>query len=252
MGDRPSERLIFNILSQKYGLSEEFVHNTGTTSGDDEGKPDFTVSHQGGTLGVEITEIYVPEKTHGKTLREHEAAKQKVMNDARERAVKAGLPSLCVRVNFQGDLAKGRVAPLTEALFHIVKCHCPEADSEEIELDGESGLPNEFWRVYIHNYGDGEQDWDYIEAGGVATEFSSHIQEKIDTKSKKLPKYLQHCRTCWLIIAALGNRPSSFYHLTDRVETVQYISAFEKVFFVNVPWKTVAELHVTKGGNKGQ
>lgn len=246
MGDRPSEKLIFDRFRQRYGLIGEFRHNTGTNS-DDQDKPDFTGPHQGQILGIEITEIGVPEKTHGQTLRQHEAAKRRIVTDAREKAVQAKLPALLVRVIFQGDLRKGTVASLTEILFQIVKSRCPEPNAGEVELDGESGLPTELWKVYIHNYGDREHDWDYIEVGGVETEFSRQVQDIVAAKSGELPRYLKHCQTCWLIIAALCDRPSSFYLPNNQVRRTRYRSGFEKVFFVNVALEIVAELSVVGG-----
>jgi hypothetical protein len=242
--ERDSERLVFDLFRQKLGLAGEFGHNKGNERGD-ERKPDFTGYHEGKTLGIEITEINIPGKIDGRSLPELEVAKQRIVDRARDEAIKCGLPAVRVRVTFRRAIPKGKEAFLTETLFQMVSCHRPPLD-HAVELDGKNGLPNEFLRLGIRNCGK-KHDWAYIEAGVVQSEFSSRVQEIIDTKSDKIAQYLQHCRACWLIIAALGDRPSSFYEIGDQVRTTRYKSGFERVFFLNWAFGTVEELHVAKG-----
>ncbi len=246
MRERDNERLVFDLFRQKLGLVGEFDHNKGNERGD-ERKPDFTGGHEGKgkTLGIEITEINIPGKINGRSLPELEVAKQRIIDRAREKAITCGLPAVRVRVIFRRAIPKGKEAFLTETLFQMVSCHRPPPDPS-VGLDEESDLPNEFLKLFIRNCGK-KHDWAYIEAGAVQSEFSSRVQEIIDAKSAKIPQYLEHCRTCWLIIAALGDRPSSFYEIGDQVRTTRYKSRFERVFFLNRAFGTVDELHLTKG-----
>ena len=267
MSDRENEKEVFEILEDHFQLTDEFVHNPGNRPGD-QGKPDFVVDFNGEKLGIEITEINIPQETYeeplkennandrrsenpayrmyGKPLREHEVAKQRIVDRAREKAQASGLPPLRVAVHFAGNIPKGREKSLTTALFEMVRSHCPER-GHRIELDELYGLPDEFWLIRIHNYANPVDWWNYIEPGGVETEFSDHLQQIIDDKSAKVPQYLKHCNTCWLIIVALGDRPSSFYLPGSQVTTTQYQSAFERVFFMNKAHRIITELQVEKG-----
>lgn len=262
--NRRNEEETFEIFRQRYSLPDTFVHHPGNTA-DDKGKPDFIGVVDGKKLGVEITEINIPAKTYGEPLqkdkltgrtvfnpayrvygqplREHEVAKQKIVDGAHEKAIQSGLPLLRVAVYFAGNLPKGTVSPLTAALFEIVRSHCPEPGNG-MRLSKEDGLPEEFWELDIYRYADPLDWWNYIEAGGVETEFSAQIQEIIDAKSDKISQYLQHCDTCWLIVVASGDHPSSFYQAGDQVKKTQYTSAFSRVFFLSKAFKTIDELNV--------
>jgi hypothetical protein len=268
MANRENEERIFEVFRKEYGQDSEFIHYAGNEPGG-EGRPDFIGEVSGETVGVEITEINIPKKiypggleehevakwrivnpvykTYGKTVRENEVTKQRIVDRACEKAEDAGLPPLRVSVYFTGNLPRGREASLTERLCEIVQRCCPEP-GQEVELSEEDGLSNEFWMLAIRNLvGEHvEHHWDYIEAGGVETEFSSHLQEIIDTKSAKIPQYRQYCSMCWLIIAALGDRPSSFYQAGEQVRTARYESGFDKVFFLNLAFGSVVELSLEK------
>lgn len=266
MGSRESEEETFDVFKRQYSLPDTFVHHPGNTAGD-EGKPDFIGVFDGKTLGIEITEINIPDKTYGEPLpkdeltgrpvfnpayrmygqplRKHEVAKRKIVDGAHEKAIQSGLPPLRVAVYFAGNLPKGTAGPLTTALFEIVRSHCPEPGNS-VKLSEEDGLPKEFWELEIQRYADPLDWWDYIEAGGVETEFSDQMQEIIDIKSGKISQYLRFCDACWLIIVALGDRPSSFYQPGNHMRMTRYTSAFSRVFFLNGALRMINELDVEK------
>lgn len=85
-----------------------------------------------------------------------------------------------------------------------------------------------------------------LNAGDVETDFHEHLQNIINRKSKKYSKYLKKCNKCWLVIAALGLRASSFYEFVDEMKNYQYDSPFEKVFFLEATKKVLRELKVRK------
>ena len=127
---------------------------------------------------------------------------------------------MSVGVIFTGNPSENEEAALTAALFEMVKTHCPKP-GDTIDLCDEDGLPDSLWRVFIRNWGDllKEQCWEYIEAGGVKTDFSAQLQRTIDQKGKKIANYRRFCERCWLIIAARGDRPSSFYEFDVDMTT---------------------------------
>ncbi len=232
------EKVIFDVFRDKYGLTGEFIY------GDN---PDFLVSENGNTLGIEVTEIYNPVKIEGKTLREHEVMKEMIVERARDKSMAIGLPPLHVNVSFAGNIKNNRVAYLTEVLFEIVKNNCPE-QGNLIEFGNEGSIPDDFLSIFISNIpGSKRHVWMPMEVGCVETNFSDQIQQRIDSKAKKLRQYYLKCDRCWLIIAALGVSASNFYEIGKDMEKFCYESPFEKVFFFN---EIFNELDIRHTGNK--
>jgi hypothetical protein len=235
--NREREETIFEIFQAKYGLSGDFVH------GD---CPDFTGAHNGSTLGVELTEIHDPAKVEGRTPIEHEAAKDRVVRRACEEAIRFGLPPLYVRVTFIGTVPDDKEMHLTEALFEVVKNKCPEPEGTiDLDIDEGDEVPDGLWGISILRLrGQKQHHWSWEEAGDVSTDFSDELQKRITEKSARIASYLKRCDKCWLIIAALGTRPSSFYEFDEEMEASSYRSPFDKVFFFEVFTGTVRELRV--------
>jgi len=244
------EEAIFDIFRDKY----DSLGGVKLGGFEHQDAPDFWGDD--GILGVEITELYSDDKIDGKHLQEHEVAKDKIVHGAWERAKILGLPPLDVHVVFAGNIPKGKVTCLTESLFEIVQKNCPKPGCN-INLGIESeDLPEGFWAVLIFNMlGLKKHIWDWGEAGDVETHFSAQLQCRINEKAKKLPKYQKNRKECWLIIAALGFRPSSLYEFDEDDEDMEascYESPFKKVFFMNVFSKTLKELNITCEQMKGK
>jgi len=246
--DRETEERVFGILQRTYGLMGNFVHNRGTEPGEGNGEPDFTVDHDGGRLGVEITCIHIPGKVGGMPLQQHEAEKDEIVERAREKAVQFGLPPLKVDVIFTGNppKKKNRKTNWADTLFEIVRSNCPEPGHITYLGGMDSDLPEGFhWIGINRSLKWRKNSWSCEdEAGDVETDFSAQLQERIDAKASKLPQYRKCCDKCWLVIAALGRRPSSFFEYTDEMTTRRYRSPFEGVLFVDVASGTVNELSI--------
>jgi hypothetical protein len=235
VNNQKREKVTFEIFREQYGLKGDFVHDD---------SPDFLVTCDGSVLGIEITGIYCTDKINGKTLREHEVIKERIVYRACERAKEVGLPPLHVGVIFTGNIQNKRETYLTNFLFEIVKNIYPES-GRHISLDFESGIPDDFWAILISNIPSSKKHvWNSTEAGCVETSFSEQIQQIIDSKAKKISQYLTKCEKCWLIIAALGVSGSNFYEIDEDMEKVCYNSPFEKVFFMEAFNKSLKELNL--------
>ena len=229
------ERGIFDVFRDKYGLAGEFKHID---------SPDFIVSQDGNVLGVEITEIYSKDEIDGKTLREHELTKERIVDRACEKAKECGLPPLHVGVIFTGNIQNSDETFLTDTLFETVKNNYPET-GDQVDLDSESGIPDGFWAIVMYNVpGSKRHVWTVSEAGDVETNFSQQLQQIIDSKAEKISQYLAKCNKCWLIIAALGISGSNFYEISEEMKQICYKSPFEKVFFMETFSKTLKELKI--------
>lgn len=92
-----TEELVFDIFQKKYDLIGEFIH------GDE---PDFVDKIN--ILGIEITVIYGNEKIYGKTPKEHEVIKERIVSRACEKAETHGLQPLDLHVIFSDNIPKGK------------------------------------------------------------------------------------------------------------------------------------------------
>jgi hypothetical protein len=249
--DRETEERVFRMLQHRCGLTGQFQHNPGTEPGEESGKPDFVVDHDGGRLGVEMTCIHIPGKVNGMPLQQHEAEEDEIVENACAKATQCGLPPLKVGVIFTGNppKKKNRKTDWADTLFEIVRNNCPEPGGI-VYLGGMDGgsLPEGFWWVGINRILKWKKhSWNCEdEAGDVETDFSTQLQERINAKAAKLRQYRKHCDKCWLVIAAPGRRPSSFFEFSNEMATRSYRSPFERVFFVAVAVGTVSELRVTE------
>lgn len=236
------EFAIFEIFKQKLGLVGDFEQSEPREPG-----PDFFEPNKNG-LGIEITEIYTDENKHGFPLQQHEAEKEKIVQEACNKAKNLSLPPLIVDVIFSYDyIPKGKRTFLAESLFNFVRNNIPAIGKrkEIVGLENDD-LPEGFWAIYIYRIeGLKEHRWKCEpNAGDVETNFSENLQSVINCKAKKFPKYLKKCKRCWLIIAALGLGASSFFEFTNEMETYQYDSPFEKLFFLEVVERKLKELKV--------
>lgn len=204
--------------------------------------PDFLVSLNNETIGIEFTEIYMEDKINNKTLREDEAIKERIVEWVRKKAIENNIPPLHVAVIYSGSINKKQEAQVKESLFQIVKNNCPKA-GESITFDFEDDIPDIFRSVIIANIRDAKRHvWHYTEASFVETNFPKQLQSKIDSKAKKISKYLMKCNKCWLVIVALGYSGSSFFEFSEEMENCTYKSPFDKVFYIEAFRKYIKEL----------
>jgi hypothetical protein len=252
---RETEELIFRILQRGLRLPSKFVHNRGTEVGDGDGKPDFEVTRRGGKLGVEITEIYQPLMDDPliideMPLQQHEAEKDRIVRAACDKAIQLSLPPVRVSVMFTGNLPKkkDRKTDLVETLVEMVRDNLPELGRTKAVGGFDGDLPEGFhWIGVDRTFNPKKHSWRCDEEpGDIETHFSAQLQDIINAKASKLPNYRKHCDRCWLVIAALGRRPSSFYEFADDMAKHRYESPFERVFFVVVASAIIRELKLMK------
>ena len=227
----------FHLFQEKYGLFQEYKHKD---------NPDFLVTYGNEILGIEFTEIYKEEKLNELKPRVHEAIKERIVNRACQKAIDSKLPPLHVRIHFSKIVKKKRENFVTEKLFHIVEANCPKI-GESIRLDFHNSIPEEFHLISINNMpGCNKHSWHFTEASFVYTDFSDQLQKMISSKAEKLPRYLEHCKTCWLVIAALGATGSSLYEFSEQMNQHSYNSHFEKVFFIDSFSGDLRELNLNR------
>jgi hypothetical protein len=232
------EKLFLELLDEKHGPFPESEHAD---------SPDFLIAYPDHVLGIECTEIYSENEVNGIPLKQHESIKNRIVEKAKLIAIEQELPPIHVSIFFDGTIGKHREKNITSELLQTVKDNCPP-EGQKVELGGiESShlLSNELRRLLISNIpGPQIHHWHVVDSGWVQTNFSEQVQAKIDSKSEKLNNYLNQCDKCWLIIAAVGYGPSSFYEPSEEMLKHIYNSPFERVFFMEAFSKYIVELNV--------
>jgi hypothetical protein len=59
------------------------------------------------------------------------------------------------------------------------------------------------------------------------------FQNDIREKARLLPRYLERCDRCWLVLAADAARPSSFIEPNQASLAHTYESPFERTYFLD-------------------
>lgn len=235
--NKEREAIHFHLFQKEYPSFQKYVH------GDN---PDFLVTCGSEILGIEFTEIYKEEQVDDIPLRQFEARKDEIVESAEQKAINSKLPPLYVSVHFGRTVAKERKMGAAEDLFQIVKNNCPP-EGGSIELDFNDSIPDEFHAIHIHSIpGTKKHFWQRPDASWINSDFSGQLQNIILAKAGKLPRYLERCSKCWLVIAALGVTGSSLYEFSDPMGQHSYNSPFEKVFFLDAFSGHLKELHLNK------
>src|SRR6266536_1152581 len=83
--------------------------------------------------------------------------------------------------------------------------------------------------------------WSVASAGFVQEDFVAEMQVVIAKKDALIASY-QTCSEYWLLIAAEGNRASTFFCPSRTTLEHRYCSAFQRIFFLEAFTKKVSEL----------
>lgn len=86
------------------------------------------------------------------------------------------------------------------------------------------------------------------EAGWVQTDCIALIQSHLDAKGTLYETYRTACDECWLLIASSGWQPSSLFQ--PSLETLQheYVTAFQKVCWMEGFSHSLIELRTVPSG----
>lgn len=231
---RKREKLFLELLDEKYGPFPKPEHTD---------RPDFLISFSDHVLGIECTEIHTENKVNGIPLKQHESIKERIVEKAKQLAIKQKLSPVSVQVSFKGTIEKYREKKVPSELLRIIKDNYPPA-GQQVEIRGlESShlLPDEIRRLVITSIL-GKHHWYVVDSGWAQTNFTAQLQAIIDSKTEKLTNYLKRCNKCWLIIAAVGHGPSSFYDPSKKMLEHIYSSPFKRVFFMEAFSKYITEL----------
>jgi hypothetical protein len=219
--------------------------------------PDLKISTAEGILGIEHTRIL---NDH---LRAQEALQDKIIDRAKKWHESHGGCMLSVSVNFSMHhfLERRTVDTIAQNLAQAVNTYAIEtavgsSNCQHWFVEGwqynqyhAAKLPAEITSFHLkHVKKLGFVLWGTTRSTVVPHLTAQHIQEKINEKENRLPRYRQktNCDKLWLVIVADGGSPSSIFDLPLDVASLVYHSEFDRIFFFDSFRGEVRELQLNE------
>lgn len=219
----------------------------------DDEEPDFIIESGSDALGIEVTRIFHDPYPNEPALQVEESEREQITQLARTFAEREGIPPLTVSVHFGSypRLKKSDRSPLAKAIAGIVKGIVPRpglAVFWKNVFEDLDTVPEKLNAIHVlHLPDDSEHHWQCGGGGVIDSSFLDNLQSNIDGKDAKRPTYLRKCNRCWLIVAAIGDKPSSWFRFSEEMRSHTFTTEFELVFFVEGSSGQVNELRLARG-----
>ena len=215
--------------------------------------PDFLVSNEEGTLGIELTRMFRKPLQGESPLRAQESLREKIIESAKARYVALGQPSIRVGVLFNNRIALRRrdVKEIAQRLADLVIRSIP--DPGERHMKQYNRINRNYFPEAIDVIVVGRPErlqrssWSIASAEDLPPLSISEVQARISAKDIRVPDYLKQCDRIWLVLCTCGAGLSSYLELSDEATQATYEGQFTRVFVYKWP-STVQELAVRSNG----
>ena len=216
--------------------------------------PDFLVEINNSSVGIEITNFFLPPESGAKPQQELDALANRAAEEAGKKFQELGGPSLNVsfhisgnptpQTNAEADDLGNRLAravlrnPIPEQRGQFISCLMPEVPEVDEYFVIRSG--NELWQA----------------GAGALVEKPApdNIQSVIDRKEEKISKYKQNISECEKIRLVIVNNISNKgtpVHISEEEKTADYKYTFDEVFWLEIPSLSVHKLKQRETDKKG-
>lgn len=202
--------------------------------------PDFIVETSGVQVGVEVTEFFISHGAHANSAQAQEAISSRIAARAQHLYQSAGGPPAHVTVCFGSGQ---NLQALHRDQTAYILCECIRSLNlslwQSVDLRREELkdlLPDEI--SFVHALGVPGYDmahWGVARAGWAAPLTPLQLQERIDAKAKRLPKYEDAITENWLLIVADTTKPSSLVRAGPSLNSHAILSPFARTYFYGYP-----------------
>ena len=216
-------------------------------------RPDFLIKAQPRWIGIELTEYYVqePDEDRGSLMQAQEGTEDKVLRTASEQHQSNDLPPVAVSIlwNPHRAFSSRRIQGLAAVLADLVQEHLPEL-GQRVAIryrrhPSWRALPQEVASLTVdRQINFSKNSWTSVRGASVPTLTPPQLQKKMRNKEAKVPIYRRQCREVWLLIVARGFEPSTHVDLGSELESHEFETTFDRVFFLHHANEYVAELRV--------
>ena len=211
--------------------------------------PDFLISNEEGTLGIELTRIFRKPSQGESPLRAQESLRERITESAKARYDALGQPPIHVGVLFNNQFALRRpdVKQIAQRLADVAIRLIP--DPGERRVEEYKWINRNYFPEAIDVIVVGRPErlhrsvWSIASAGDLPPLSISEVQARITTKDIRVPDYLKQCDHIWLVLCTCGSGLSSYLELSDEATQATYQGQFTRVFVYKWP-STVQELAI--------
>ena len=212
--------------------------------------PDFLLGEAPNCLGIELTEYHHPASNGGPPFQEVQSLKWRIVERAERIYFESGGPALYLTAFFgpHGRLTK-RAVPriaqeLAEAVLAVRMPSSLQDGSVEIPWDL---LPDEIVKAWAHASVDGtDRLWQPDHTGWVVSISPEHVQAELNRKQRVIPAARQRCDALWLVLVHNLTRGAAC-ELSDEAASASYVSAFDRVLWMDPHMPRVRDLRVSAG-----
>jgi len=209
-------------------------------------KPDFLITLDGRTVGVEVTEIFVqdgewrpnPQLTTELPLTAIETYTDAISSKAFKLYSEANNPFVSAYIVFSNGINyatnRDRVAELiANQITDMIAINSPTAEWRPGTHENEDDLLcDSVYFIHIQKVPDKQfARWTVSRAGLVATLTQRHLQNAINRKKEKLNEYRVKAYEIWLLMFIDRGRPSQMLQTPQNFPLESLSSPFDKTFY---------------------
>lgn len=209
--------------------------------------PDFRLVHSGGTVGLEVTELFRRGPTQESDPVVRESVIQRTVQEAQR--IYEAASAVCLRVSIVfAPLFDPTRLPRSETAHAIAAMLLRETFESErlVKWNREgagSALPRAVTYVSAYRMPAGiRAHWDAPQAGWVATLRGSEVRARIEDKATRLRAYRRAVANAWLLIAIEGRFPSQFFDDQIGFDPLEIDSPFDRTFLLDMMNHRLVEL----------
>jgi hypothetical protein len=223
------ERFLLEQCLRVSTISAEVVEDKGEA-------PDFVIRTGAHLIDVELTELFQAPGSDGSAKQAQEELARRIAKRAKEIYRQRGALPAHVSIQFSSssdlrllnrEQTAGALADFIESQFLA-----PWQRREWRHDCASTTLPSAI--SYLNMLGvpeAGMAHWSTPQAGWVTPQTLETIQQRVDEKAKRLPKYKDRVPTNWLLLVSDGARPSQFFEPPSSEVANAVVSPFDRTFY---------------------
>jgi hypothetical protein len=214
--------------------------------------PDFLISNEAGTLGIELTRMF-REPLHGESpLRGQESLRERIKDSAKAKYAALGQPPISVGVLFNNRvvLRQRDIEPIAQMVAGLASRLMPEPEKqciEEYNWVNRSYFPEAIDVIIVGRPKRLKRSaWSIAAVDDLHQLSKSEVQARITAKDPRVSDYLKQCDRVWLVVCTGGAGLSSYLELSQEATQASYQGNFARVFVYKWPTR-VQELTLQSG-----
>jgi hypothetical protein len=209
--------------------------------------PDFLISNEEGTLGIELTRMFRKPLQGERPLREQESLREQITESAKTWYVALGQPPIRVAVLFNNRVTLRRrdVKGIAQTLTKVAIRLMPDPGKrrvEEYKWINRNYFPEAIDVIVV---GRPERlrrsSWSIASVEDLRPLSMSEVHGRITAKDTRVSDYLKQCDRIWLVLCTGGAGLSSYLELSEEATQATYHGQFTRVFVYKWP-STIQEL----------